>query len=62
LLVSEGRSDPSACDGDAYPNLAAARREDWVIPDPRDMGPEEFCEVQDLIRDKVGELLRQIAE
>ncbi len=48
--------------GDACPNLAAERREDWEIPDPRDMDPEAFREVRDLIRDKVAELLLNIVE
>src|SRR5262245_50438224 len=39
--------------GDQCPNLRAARREDWNIPDPKEMPPEEFREVRDVIRDKV---------
>ena len=45
--------------GDECPNLRAARHEDWNIPDPRDMGPEEFSEVRDLIGAKVRELLAE---
>ena len=44
--------------GDACPNLQAKRREDWNIPDPKEMSPEEFREVRDLIGAKVKELLR----
>jgi arsenate reductase len=43
--------------GDACPLIAARRREDWQIPDPRQMPPEEFREVRDLIERKVKELL-----
>ena len=43
--------------GDACPNVQAVRREDWQIPDPRDMHPDEFRQVRDLIERKVRELL-----
>jgi protein-tyrosine-phosphatase len=39
--------------GDACPNLRARRREDWQIPDPKEMPPERFREVRDLIASKV---------
>jgi arsenate reductase (thioredoxin) len=42
--------------GDACPNFKAQRREDWDIPDPREMSPKQFREVRDLIRRKVKEL------
>ena len=42
--------------GDACPNLKAKRREDWDIPDPREMSPKQFREVRDLIGRKVKEL------
>jgi arsenate reductase (thioredoxin) len=42
--------------GDACPNLKAKRREVWDIPDPREMSPNQFREVRDLIRRKVKEL------
>jgi arsenate reductase len=35
--------------GDECPLVRAGRREDWQIPDPRDMSPEEFRGVRDLI-------------
>src|SRR5579883_1305711 len=35
--------------GDACPLVRARRREDWNIPDPREMPPEEFRAVRDLI-------------
>ena len=43
--------------GDECPLVLAARREDWQIPDPRAMSPEEFRGVRNLIRRKVVELL-----
>src|SRR5262245_27279804 len=43
--------------GDACPTLRARQRLDWQIPDPRDMPPEQFREVRDLIEAKVKELL-----
>lgn len=48
--------------GDACPNLMARVREDWQIPDPREMGPEEFRQVRDLIRDKVAGLLTRLEQ
>jgi protein-tyrosine-phosphatase len=44
--------------GDQCPNLKAARREDWNIPDPKAMPPDEFRKVRDVIGAKVKELLR----
>jgi arsenate reductase len=44
--------------GDACPNLKASRHEDWNIPDPKELPPEQFREVRDLIARKVEELLR----
>jgi protein-tyrosine-phosphatase len=46
--------------GDTCPNVSARVREDWQIPDPRDMPPERFREVRDLIGRKVKELLRKL--
>ncbi|TWU14765.1 Arsenate-mycothiol transferase ArsC2 [Symmachiella macrocystis] len=46
--------------GDACPHVAAGRREDWDIPDPREMPPEEFREVRDLIEQKVKTLLQTV--
>ena len=48
--------------GDACPNLKARVREDWQIPDPREMPPEEFRQVRDLIRTKVTDLLAKLAQ
>ena len=46
--------------GDACPNVPAIVREDWQIPDPRDMAPDDFRKVRDLIERKVKELLARI--
>jgi len=43
--------------GDECPLVLASRREDWQIPDPRDMTPEQFRGVRDLIERKVKDLL-----
>jgi protein-tyrosine-phosphatase len=43
--------------GDECPLVRAKRRVEWQIPDPRDMTPEEFRGVRDLIERKVKELL-----
>ena len=46
--------------GDSCPLVLARRRVDWKIPDPREMPPEEFRQVRDLIETKVLELLQQL--
>ena len=43
--------------GDACPALEARRREDWDIPDPKELPPEEFRAVRDLVRSKVNQLI-----
>jgi protein-tyrosine-phosphatase len=43
--------------GDSCPHVDARRRQEWDIPQPKDMGPEEFRTVRDLIERKVIELL-----
>ncbi|MCE9545428.1 MAG: arsenate reductase ArsC [Planctomycetia bacterium] len=43
--------------GDACPAVPARIREDWRIPDPRDMSPADFRGVRDLIEQKVKSLL-----
>ena len=44
--------------GDACPNVPARHREDWDIPDPKNMGPREFNDVRDRIEMKVENLLK----
>ena len=43
--------------GDECPFVRARRREDWDIPDPKDLPPEEFRAVRDLIESKVQKVL-----
>ena len=43
--------------GDECPLVRAGRRIEWQIPDPRDMSPDQFREVRNLIETKVRELL-----
>ena len=43
--------------GDACPNVRAAHREDWQIPDPARLPETEFNAVRDLIESKVCRLL-----
>ncbi len=46
--------------GDECPLVVAKRRIEWQIPDPKDMPPEQFREVRDLIEGKVKELLASL--
>ena len=46
--------------GDECPFIRARRREDWNIPDPKNMPLEQFREVRDLIESKVKSLISQI--
>jgi protein-tyrosine-phosphatase len=46
--------------GDECPLVLAKRREEWQIPDPKDMPPEQYREVRDLIERKVKELLASL--
>ena len=46
--------------GDECPSVRAARRVEWQIPDPRDMTPEQFRDVRDLIERKVVDLLASL--
>lgn len=46
--------------GDECPYVKATNREDWQIPDPKNMTPEEFNKVRDLIENKVKQLLNSI--
>jgi protein-tyrosine-phosphatase len=48
--------------GDECPLVRAGQRVDWKIPDPRDMTPEQFRGVRDLIERKVRELLASLDE
>ena len=46
--------------GDACPWMPAKQFIDWQIPDPRNMDPEDFNKVRDLIKEKVGSLLNEL--
>lgn len=46
--------------GDYCPLVVAARREDWNIPDPKEITDEGFREVRDLIERKVKELIASL--
>jgi len=46
--------------GDECPFLKAKTREDWGIPDPKHLPPEEFRLVRDSIADRVRDLLARI--
>ena len=46
--------------GDECPLVRAKRREEWQIPDPKEMPPDQYREVRDLIEQKVKELLASL--
>ena len=46
--------------GDKCPTSRAVWHEDWQIPDPKHMAPEQFRAVRDLIETKVKELLASL--
>lgn len=48
--------------GDECPWVPARIREDWDLPDPRDMNEDEFRIVRDTIEDRVVGLLKQVNE
>ncbi|HZZ81193.1 MAG TPA: arsenate reductase ArsC [Gemmataceae bacterium] len=48
--------------GDECPLVHAKRREDWQIPDPKELPPEQFRETRDLIAAKVKKLLSELGE
>lgn len=46
--------------GDACPWMPAKKFIDWEIPDPKNMEPDEFRKIRDLIKDKVADLLQAL--
>ena len=46
--------------GDACPWMPAKRFIDWQIPEPRNMEPDDFRKVRDLIEEKVKGLLQEL--
>lgn len=43
--------------GDACPNIQTTNRDDWELPDPRNMNDAEYAEVRDEIRRRVQQLI-----
>jgi arsenate reductase len=48
--------------GDECPMVRARIREDWGIPDPKNLPPDEFRQVRDLIEEKVTALLAALED
>ena len=46
--------------GDECPLVLAEQRLDWQIPDPKELPPDQFNEVRDLIGRKVKDLLASL--
>ena len=46
--------------GDECPMVRARLREDWGIPDPKELPPDAFRDVRDLIERKVKDLLTRL--
>ena len=46
--------------GDECPMVRAKKRDDWGIPDPKHMEPEEFGKIRNLIESKVKDLLSKM--
>ncbi len=47
--------------GDECPFVRAKERKDWNIPDPKDMEPDEFRDVRDIIESKVKNLIAKFS-
>ena len=47
--------------GDACPWMPAKKFIDWDIPDPRNLPPDDFNKIRDLIREKVSGLLKEMS-
>ena len=48
--------------GDECPNVKAKYREDWEIPDPKHLQPNEFNNVRNIIEQKVLKLIIDITQ
>jgi protein-tyrosine-phosphatase len=48
------------CGDEGCPLVRARRREEWDIPDPKHLPPDEFRAVADVIEQKVKSLLTQL--
>jgi len=47
--------------GDECPMVTANNREDWALPDPKHMNPEEFNKVRDIIEAEVKSLITKVS-
>jgi arsenate reductase (thioredoxin) len=47
--------------GDECPMIPANNREDWSLPDPKHMEPEEFAKVRDIIEAEVKVLISNVS-
>ena len=48
------------CGDEGCPLVKAGRHEEWNVPDPKAMPPEQFHDVRDLIGQKVRQLLASL--
>ncbi len=48
------------CGDEGCPLLKARRREEWGVPDPKELPPEQYRQVRDLIEAKVKDLLARL--
>ena len=48
--------------GEECPYVAAERREDWALPDPKELPAEEFNRVRDEIERRVEKLIEEIRD
>src|SRR5207302_60578 len=48
------------CGDEGCPLVRAKRHEEWDIPDPKDLPPEQYRAVRDLIETRVKELLARL--
>jgi protein-tyrosine-phosphatase len=48
--------------GDVCPWMPAKKFINWEIPDPKNMEPEEFNIVRDLISKKVEQLVKELTD
>lgn len=48
------------CGDEGCPLVKARRHEEWAIPDPKNLPPEQYRDVRDLIERKVKELLASL--
>jgi arsenate reductase len=48
--------------GDDCPLIPAVHHEDWAIPDPKEVPPDEFRIIRNLIRDRVEKLVWSIRQ